>query len=233
MAIASTRPVNHAERDACIAAVAPFFAAATLDPVVRVTLDRVFHPAYRAYTDARATADAATGDATEASSALAAATDAFESAFLRWSRSVRDADGRVQVAALARLLGGVRPSDAIKHGPREVVTRVGRMLTRLDEVPELAGDPALLDAVRTSLAVLAPAVDAHEAAVRARIAANKALPSAATAFDRAWGSLVRAAASVEVDPLGAVIPTFHRAKPATAPAACAPAELPVRLTEAA
>lgn len=208
----SNRPETPAERTEVIDAVPGILGdLTTLDALVLVTFQSLYDPRRSVYQGACAAADAASLQVALATGAKNEADEAWKAAMERWSLTVVDADNRSLASQLKPLMGDVTVSVFVRQDVQVKLERMPRLLLHVASRPELSGDPAKLDALRLATDALKGRVAEWKAALRARKDAVRDQVAAAAAFDKAYGSLVRAIE--QVDPERAShVPVFHRAE---------------------
>ncbi len=220
----SSRPRTHAEREQILRALTDHLSSADADPTVTDLHNRVFASAAAAYTEAREGWLTAHGAWQSASVAAEEADTAFDNSLRRLMLSLRESSGKADHELHRALLGGMSPSELMALRYAEEVTRARAFLTRLDARPDLSPSDERKATFTAATDALELASGAVESALRARLVAGEAQDLATTAFDAAWGKLVRALRAVVDESVSeALIPRFTRGEAAAPEAEAAPA----------
>lgn len=207
----SSRPASHGDRDLIVRSLLSWLGNPSADATAIAYESAYFSQVRLAWCDTRQRYFAARGAARAASAVADDARNAFGAAFRRWYQSCTDAEGRPRFTELSGLLGGVSVPGITRLSPSQEVSLAGRLLSLLDQHPDLQGDVALLKTLQVRYQELQVAVQNDENATRLKIGHGKELAQATRAFDTAYGRLVRAFTSMlGNDATWRVLPRFVR-----------------------
>jgi hypothetical protein len=223
----TTVPRSDAELATCLDAVRSIAAAPRLNATVAALIRDEFDPVAAAYDAARTAGDAAALRAARSTDAKNAADATFTEAFRAWLFTVyADLGERAALAELKPLLGHLAPGRFLHRPPRTRLERMPRLDLFVREQPGLAGDVQRYAVVRDAAARLEGAVAAWEAALKDQVRRVQARKDATVAIRGAYGLVVRTVQRLHPDH-APLIPRFHRADRAPAPAVC---EMPQPMT---
>ena len=219
----SHSPRTIAERARILSVLYSRITASDADPTLIALLDTIFATARDAYTAARKDYQTAAGRADDARKAQKAAEASFDRRTRSFAHSVEDDEGKSSPREVAELLGNVAMSDMLKSTCRAKVEAANELAIRLATRTNLTYDAGCAEDLATAAAALDTATNAVEAAQLSTSAASNVMEAATTAFDNAYGDLVRAGmAQLSATVADAAFPLFTRANPKKKSTAAAP-----------